>query len=80
MIMMYTGKREHESVFSAFHYVFVFFQQEIVLVEGSRVFGSWKTPPPPVYMEYFFFNVTNVNEFLQGAKPELDQIGPYTYR
>ncbi|XP_034565557.1 lysosome membrane protein 2-like isoform X2 [Notolabrus celidotus] len=55
-------------------------KREIVLVEGSRVFESWKTPPPPVYMEYFFFNVTNVDEFLQGEKPEVKQVGPYTYR
>lgn len=55
-------------------------KKEIVLVEGSRVFESWKTPPPPVYMEFFFFNVTNVDAFLGGAKPELNQIGPYTYR
>ncbi|XP_063745278.1 lysosome membrane protein 2-like isoform X2 [Eleginops maclovinus] len=56
-------------------------KKEIVLVEGSRVFESWKTPPPPVYMEYFFFNVTNVNEFVEkGAKPVVKQIGPYTYR
>ncbi|CAJ1070757.1 lysosome membrane protein 2-like isoform X1 [Xyrichtys novacula] len=55
-------------------------KKEIVLVEGSRVFDSWKTPPPPVYMEFFFFNVTNVNGFLQGEKPEVKQIGPYTYR
>ncbi|XP_070780729.1 lysosome membrane protein 2-like isoform X2 [Enoplosus armatus] len=55
-------------------------KKEIVLVEGSRVFESWKTPPPPVYMEFFFFNVTNVKEFLQGAKPEVNQVGPYTYR
>lgn len=56
------------------------FQQEIVLVEGSRVFESWKTPPPPVYMEFFFFNVTNVDEVLTGAKPVVNQVGPYTYR
>ncbi|CAN9504526.1 unnamed protein product [Ophioblennius macclurei] len=55
-------------------------KKEIVLVEGSRVFQSWKSPPPPVYMEYFFFNVTNAQEFLMGAKPEVSQIGPYTYR
>ncbi|XP_054468451.1 lysosome membrane protein 2-like isoform X2 [Anoplopoma fimbria] len=55
-------------------------KKEIVLVEGSRVFESWKTPPPPVYMEYFFFNVTNVDAFLNGAKPEVKQVGPYTYR
>ncbi|XP_040915430.1 lysosome membrane protein 2-like isoform X2 [Toxotes jaculatrix] len=55
-------------------------KKEIVLVEGSRVFESWKNPPPPVYMEFFFYNVTNVNEFLEGAKPQVKQIGPYTYR
>nr|XP_046231033.1 lysosome membrane protein 2-like isoform X2 [Scatophagus argus] len=55
-------------------------KKEIVLVEGSRVFESWKTPPPPVYMEFFFFNVTNVDNFLEGAKPVVKQVGPYTYR
>ncbi|XP_056287956.1 lysosome membrane protein 2-like isoform X2 [Pseudoliparis swirei] len=55
-------------------------KKEIVLVEGSRVFGSWKSPPPPVYMEYFFFNFTNVDAFLEGAKPQVEQVGPYTYR
>lgn len=56
------------------------FQQEIVLVEGSRVFESWKRPPPPVYMEFFFFNVTNAEEIVTGAKPVVNQVGPYTYR
>lgn len=55
-------------------------QQEIVLVEGSRVFESWKTPPPPVYMEFFFFNATNLDQILAGGKPEVTQVGPYTYR
>ncbi|XP_078478298.1 lysosome membrane protein 2-like [Lampetra planeri] len=55
-------------------------KKEIVLVEGSRVFESWKRPPPPVYMEFFFFNVTNVEEIVTGAKPVVNQVGPYTYR
>ncbi|XP_037121326.1 lysosome membrane protein 2-like [Syngnathus acus] len=55
-------------------------KKEIVLVEGSRVFEPWKRPPPPVYMEYFFFNVTNAAEFLAGKKPVVNQVGPYTYR
>ncbi|KAM7368856.1 hypothetical protein PAMP_013161 [Pampus punctatissimus] len=55
-------------------------KKEIVLVEGSRVFESWKRPPPPVYMEFFFFNVTNPDEFLKGAKAKVNQVGPYTYR
>uniref|UniRef100_A0A8C8IRW2 Uncharacterized protein n=1 Tax=Oncorhynchus tshawytscha TaxID=74940 RepID=A0A8C8IRW2_ONCTS len=54
--------------------------QEITLTEGSRVFETWKNPPPPVFMQYFFFNVTNPDEFLVGAKPIVSQVGPYTYR
>lgn len=60
--------------------MFLMSQQEIVLVEGSRVFDSWKKPPPPVYMQFYFFNMTNPKEFLAGTKPEVKQIGPYTYR
>ncbi|XP_042182373.1 lysosome membrane protein 2 [Oncorhynchus tshawytscha] len=55
-------------------------KKEITLTEGSRVFETWKNPPPPVFMQYFFFNVTNPDEFLVGAKPIVSQVGPYTYR
>uniref|UniRef100_H3CQ15 Scavenger receptor class B, member 2a n=1 Tax=Tetraodon nigroviridis TaxID=99883 RepID=H3CQ15_TETNG len=53
-------------------------KKEIVLVEGSRVFEYWN-PAPSVYME-FFFNVTNLDQVLAGGKPEVTQVGPYTYR
>ncbi|KAM4635090.1 lysosome membrane protein 2 isoform 2-T3 [Polymixia lowei] len=55
-------------------------KKEITLTEGSRVFETWKNPPPPVFMQYFFFNVSNVDDFLNGAKPMVTQVGPYTYR
>uniref|UniRef100_A0A3B3TQB2 Scavenger receptor class B, member 2a n=1 Tax=Poecilia latipinna TaxID=48699 RepID=A0A3B3TQB2_9TELE len=55
-------------------------KQEITLTEKSQMFESWKNPPPPVYMEYYFFNVTNPEEFLAGGKASVKQIGPYTYR
>ncbi|KAI5612874.1 lysosome membrane protein 2, partial [Silurus asotus] len=53
---------------------------EITLTEGSKVFATWKDPPPPVFMEFFFFNVTNPDGFLAGEKPILTQMGPYAYR
>uniref|UniRef100_A0A8B9JYQ8 Uncharacterized protein n=1 Tax=Astyanax mexicanus TaxID=7994 RepID=A0A8B9JYQ8_ASTMX len=53
---------------------------EITLTEGSKVFGTWKNPPPPVFMEFFFYNVTNPKEFMEGKKPRVNTMGPYTYR
>ncbi|XP_036385481.1 lysosome membrane protein 2-like [Megalops cyprinoides] len=55
-------------------------KKEITLTEGSRVFETWKNPPPPVYMQYFFFNVTNPKVFLAGGRASVTQMGPYTYR
>uniref|UniRef100_A0A3Q2WT83 Scavenger receptor class B, member 2a n=3 Tax=Ovalentaria TaxID=1489908 RepID=A0A3Q2WT83_HAPBU len=55
-------------------------KKEITLTEKSQVFEAWKNPPPPVYMEYYFFNVTNPEVFMAGGKASVKQIGPYTYR
>ncbi|XP_030647028.1 lysosome membrane protein 2 [Chanos chanos] len=56
-------------------------KKEVTLAPNSRVLQGWIDPPPPVYMQYFFFNVTNADEFVAGkAKPAVTQIGPYTYR
>uniref|UniRef100_A0A669D416 Scavenger receptor class B, member 2a n=1 Tax=Oreochromis niloticus TaxID=8128 RepID=A0A669D416_ORENI len=52
---------------------------EITLTEKSQVFESWKNPPPS-YLEYYFFNVTNPEVFMAGGKASVKQIGPYTYR
>ncbi|XP_076853930.1 lysosome membrane protein 2a [Brachyhypopomus gauderio] len=56
-------------------------KKEITLAKNSRVLDGWINPPPPVYMQYFFFNITNSEDFLAGrAKPHVTQMGPYTYR
>ncbi|CAJ0919617.1 unnamed protein product [Ranitomeya imitator] len=51
-----------------------------VLKNGTEVFNDWVNPPPPIYMQFYFFNVTNPLEVLDGEKPVVDEIGPYTYR
>lgn len=54
--------------------------QGTVLKNGTETFEAWEDPPPPVYMQFYFFNVTNPLEVLQGDTPLVEEIGPYTYR
>lgn len=60
-------------------FVFLMFQGT-VLKNGTETFEAWEDPPPPVYMQFYFFNVTNPLEVLQGATPLVEEKGPYTYR
>uniref|UniRef100_A0A8C2JHB8 Scavenger receptor class B, member 2c n=1 Tax=Cyprinus carpio TaxID=7962 RepID=A0A8C2JHB8_CYPCA len=55
-------------------------KEQVVLENGTEAFSVWRTPPPPVYMQFYFFNLTNPAEVLEGDKPFVQQIGPYTYR
>uniref|UniRef100_A0A8B9R8N0 Scavenger receptor class B member 2 n=1 Tax=Anas platyrhynchos TaxID=8839 RepID=A0A8B9R8N0_ANAPL len=55
-------------------------KQGTVLKNGTETFEAWEDPPPPVYMQFYFFNVTNPLEVLQGATPLVEEKGPYTYR
>ncbi|XP_026091152.1 lysosome membrane protein 2-like [Carassius auratus] len=55
-------------------------KEQVVLENGTEAFSVWQTPPPPVHMQFYFFNLTNPAEVLEGDKPLVQQIGPYTYR
>ncbi|KAG9354108.1 hypothetical protein JZ751_012232 [Albula glossodonta] len=55
-------------------------EEEIVLKNGTDAFEAWVNPPPPVYMQFYFFNVTNPIEVLNGERPAVFELGPYTYR
>ncbi|KAF6254902.1 CD36 family-domain-containing protein [Scenedesmus sp. NREL 46B-D3] len=35
---------------------------------------------PPAYFRAWLFNITNLHDVRQGAKPMLEQVGPYVYR
>ena len=55
--------------------------QKLVMKEGSTTFDDWKHAPLPIYMNYYVFNYTNVQDILKkGSKPILQEIGPYAYR
>lgn len=58
-----------------------FIDMQIALTPGSQSYPSWVKPPVTVYQKFYFFNVTNGQEIEQfGHKPQLDEIGPFTYR
>ncbi|CAL8277851.1 unnamed protein product [Merluccius merluccius] len=62
------------------HLIHSMVEKEVVLKNGTDSFEAWKDPPPPVYMQFYFFNLTNPLEVLQGDRPAVQEIGPYTYR
>ncbi|XP_004472641.1 lysosome membrane protein 2 [Dasypus novemcinctus] len=55
-------------------------QKNIVLKNGTETFDSWEKPPLTVYTQFYFFNVTNPQEILEGEIPQVKEVGPYTYR
>ncbi|KAG7170474.1 lysosome membrane protein 2-like [Homarus americanus] len=52
---------------------------KLLLVPGSKTLESFKSPPVPIFMQFWLFNVTNSEEVLGGAVPVLQQVGPYTF-
>ncbi|XP_012731864.2 lysosome membrane protein 2c [Fundulus heteroclitus] len=53
---------------------------EVVLKNGTEAFEAWADPPAPIYMQFYFFNLTNPGEVLDGERPAVVEYGPYTYR
>ncbi|KAK6494671.1 lysosome membrane protein 2-like [Huso huso] len=55
-------------------------KKEIILKNGTDAFEAWENPPPPVYMQFYFFDLRNPSEVLLGETPFVEEKGPYTYR
>ena len=50
------------------------------LKPGTEAYNTWLDPPAPVYVNFYFFNVTNAKQFIENSvKPHVTQIGPYVY-
>lgn len=52
----------------------------MALRDGTLGFEEWKKPSAPIYKQYFMFNLTNPEAVMEGAIPNVTQIGPYSYR
>ncbi|XP_066275128.1 scavenger receptor class B member 1-like [Branchiostoma lanceolatum] len=60
--------------------LYTFVTKMMVLQKGSFIFDFWKDIPIPIYMQFYLFDILNVDEVLKGGKPAVEQRGPYTYR
>lgn len=74
-----------KSIFNQFAFDLTFLQniflKKLVIAKGSETYEKWKQLPIPVYYRYYFFNVSNPLEIERsGAKPIVQEIGPFTYK
>jgi len=53
---------------------------EYMLKEGSQLYTQWINPTVPITMSFYLFNCTNADAVLKGETPEVNQVGPFTYR
>ena len=53
--------------------------EKLVLQPGSPTYKPWIKSTVPIYSKYYFFDVINPKEVKQGAKPVLEERGPYSY-
>ncbi|NXG52635.1 CD36 protein, partial [Psilopogon haemacephalus] len=52
-----------------------------VIANGTIAFQNWLVPGSSVYRQFWIFDVQNPSEVMEkGARPRLEQRGPYTYR
>lgn len=59
----------------------VFVSKQLVLKKGSEAYDNWNNPPTPVYMQFYLFNYTNTDDVVsKSAIPEVQQLGPYSYK
>ncbi|XP_054255931.1 platelet glycoprotein 4 [Indicator indicator] len=55
-------------------------EKDAVIVNGTTAYENWIVPGSAVYRQIWIFNVQNPSEVLErGARPKLEQRGPYTY-
>ncbi|OAF72113.1 hypothetical protein A3Q56_00108 [Intoshia linei] len=54
--------------------------KKLVINEESKSYDMWIKSTTPVYFSFSFYNVTNVPEIFGGAKPIVNEVGPYVYR
>ncbi|XP_058137210.1 scavenger receptor class B member 1 isoform X1 [Dasypus novemcinctus] len=55
-------------------------QLNVRIDPSSLSFNMWKDIPVPFHLSVYFFSIVNPSEILKGAKPQVEERGPYVYR
>ena len=56
--------------------------QSLVMSPTSDLFKLWKDPPVQPEMRVYLFNLTNIEEWMNGSVEKLhaEEVGPYVYQ
>ncbi len=55
--------------------------ESMIISPGSDRLDSWLKPPVDVHLTSYAFHISNVDDVLKkGAKPKLEEKGPYVYK
>ncbi|XP_022085951.1 scavenger receptor class B member 1-like isoform X2 [Acanthaster planci] len=54
--------------------------QMMVISPKSPIYPEWKDPTLPIYTKFYFLDLQNPQEVLEGGRPSVVEIGPYSYK
>lgn len=57
----------------------LFSSQEMRLIPENEALEQWANFSDPIYLSVYLFNITNAEDFQEGAVPILQELGPYVY-
>jgi len=55
-------------------------EEKMTITPGTPAYEVWRQPSLPTTLRIYLFSVRNPREVEAGAKPALEEIGPFTYR